>query len=190
MASRTMTLKVDLPGGQDRLKQMILYVAHQCVTTKRFGGIKLNKIVWKAYFDAFATRGAPVTGRPYQRLKLGPAPKEMVPIRREMLRDRLIRIEKIDFGDDIVEHRTIALVEPNMTHFDDDDISFVDAAIRHYWDKTGREASDDSHGPAWASRSDQDPMPYESALLSPRRPRATQMERLKQLVFDRGLLSE
>jgi hypothetical protein len=33
-------------------------------------------------------------------------------------------------------------------------------------------------------------MPYESALLSDRRPMANQMTRIRQMIYDRGLTSE
>ena len=190
MRDRTITLKFDLPGGQDRLKQMVLYVSKRCETAKRFGGIKLNKILWKSDFDAYAARGIPVTGRAYQRLRLGPAPKEMVPVRREMVSRGMIRIDQVDFGDDIVEHRTMALIEPDLANFAEGDLAYVESAIGYYWHMTGMETSDDSHGPAWMTRSDQEPMPYESALLSDRRPQTPQMARIKQLIFDRGLISE
>lgn len=166
-----LTTRVNLPGGQSRLKEMILYVAQHCARADRFGAIKLNKILWKADFDAFAERGVPVTGRDYQRLELGPAPREMPRVSNDMLRDDLIRIDRIDLGqneagEDIVEHRTIALVDPNLEKFGPDDLRFVDAAIAHYWDMTGTEASDKSHGTAWRTHHNGDLLPYELARLS------------------------
>ncbi|MFZ3235603.1 MAG: hypothetical protein WA184_09560, partial [Stellaceae bacterium] len=72
------------------------------------GLIKLNKILWKADFDAYAARNIPVTGRAYQRLELGPAPREMRPLLNEMIRARLIHLEETDFGDGVIEYRPIA----------------------------------------------------------------------------------
>lgn len=161
-----LTTRIRLPGGQDRLKQMILYIADQCATAERFGLIKLNKILWKSDFDAFAARGVPVTGRDYQRLELGPAPKEITPLYRDMLRDGLIRVDTIDFGDDVVEKRTVPLVPFDLSLFTEDDISFVDAAIVYYWRMTGTETSDDSHGTAWKTHNNGDPLPYELARLA------------------------
>lgn len=166
-----LTIRVNLPGGQSRLKEMILYVAQRCASADRFGAIKLNKILWKSDFDAFAERGVPITGRDYQRLELGPAPREMLRVSNDMLRDGLIRVDRIDLGqneagEDIVEHRTIALVEPNLEKFGPDDLRFVDAAIAHYWEMTGTEASDESHGAAWRTHHNGDPLPYELARLS------------------------
>ena len=190
MSDRKATFKVDLRGGQDRLRQMILYVAIRSRDAKRFGRIKLNKMLWKADFDAFAARGIPVTGCAYQRLRLGPAPKAMLPLYTEMLRAGLLREEVTDFGDEVEERRPIALVEPNMGYFGDEDLAFVEGAIRYYWSLTGMETSDDSHGLAWLTRTDGEPMPYQSALLSDRRPGAAQMQRLRDRIKEQGLQSE
>src|SRR5258708_531214 len=96
---------------------MILYVSERCATAKRFGKVKLNKIIWKADFDAFAARHVPVTGRPYQRLVFGPAPVEMPPLYGEMLQEGLIHIDRIDLGDNYIEHRTIPDVKPELKLF-------------------------------------------------------------------------
>jgi hypothetical protein len=162
-----LTPRIDLPGRQERLRQMILYVAQKCASAERMGLVKLNKILWKADFDAFAARGIPVTGRAYQRLELGPAPREMRPLLDKMIASGLIHLEETDFGDGVIEYRPI-VDAPKITTslFDDDDISFVDAAITHYWNMTGKETSDDSHGIAWKSRKNGEPMFYELSLIA------------------------
>ena len=187
---RRLTFKVDLPGGQDRLRQMILYVSIKSQDTPRFGRIKLNKILWKSDFDAYAARGVPVTGCAYQRLRLGPAPRAMLPLLMEMLQVGLLREEIVDFGDGIEERRPVALEQPNMSYFSDDDLTYVGEAMRYYWPLTGMETSDDSHGLAWQTRSDREPMPYQSALLSDRPPGPKQMRRLKDRIRSQGLQSE
>lgn len=190
-----LTNRINLPGGQDRLRQMILYVAHRCVEAEHFDAVKLNKILWKADFDAYAARNVPVTGREYQRLPLGPAPREMPPVYRDMLRDGLIRVENVNFGkdelgNDIIEHRTIALTEPNLARFTQDDLKFVDASITYYWNMTGAETSDDSHGAAWSTHNNGDPLPYELALLSDK-PLSDEMRfRIAARAKERGWVSQ
>lgn len=187
---RRLTFRVDLPGGQDRLRQIILYVAKANLHTERFGLIKLNKIIWKADFRAFAARGVPVTGRAYKRQKFGPVATDMLPVHRDMLRDGSICVERVDFGDGVVEHRTIAQYEPNLGNFSPEDIGFVDASIQHYRYMTGMESSDDSHGVAWTTRFNGDDMPYESSLLSDRPIGLSQMLRLEERMLERGWVSE
>ncbi|MGH7046230.1 MAG: Panacea domain-containing protein [Stellaceae bacterium] len=185
-ARRRLTYRVDLPGGQARLREMVLYVSERCADARRFGKIKLNKIIWKADFAAYAARRVPVTGRAYQRLKFGPAPIEMAPLYGEMLQDDLITVKLINVGD-YVEHRTIPTVKSEIKKlFSEDDISYVNSSIEYYWELSGEEASDDSHGVAWRSRSDGDPMPYELALLSDAAPSDEQARRILEMAEKSG----
>ena len=179
---KRLTYRVELAGGQARLRELVLYVAEQCADARRFGKIKLNKIIWKADFDAYAAQRVPVTGRAYQRLKFGPAPIEMAPLYNEMLQDDLITIERIDLGDNYIEQRTIPKVKSEIAKlFSDDDISYVKSSIEYYWELSGEETSDDSHGVAWRSRDDGDPMPYELALLSDASPSDAQAQRILEM---------
>jgi hypothetical protein len=177
---QTLTWKAHLPGGQRRLREAVLYVSKQCEGASLFGLVKLNKIMWRADFDSFAQRGQPVTGRLYQRLPQGPAPVEMVPVLNELQADGLLRIERSMVGGH-EQQRPIALSDPVMTFFSPSDVSFLDRAISAYWDKTGKETSDLSHGVAWKTREDGDPMPYELAYLSDTPLGASQKARLLKL---------
>jgi hypothetical protein len=185
-----LTYTVPLPGQQGRIRQMILYVARKCESAQYFGAIKLNKIIWKADFDAYAARRKPITGREYRRRYFGPALREMLPVHREMQREGLIRVDLRDLGDGFVEQRTVALSEADLRWFDQEDLSFVNAAIQYYWDKTGTEASDDSHGAAWRTRKDNDPMPYELAFLSDEPLDLPHLMHIENLIYEKGWASE
>ena len=161
-----LTYKVNLAGGQERLAEAILYVSEKCENAQRFGLIKLNKIIWRADFTAFAVRKVPVTGRAYQKLEFGPAPVEMRPLLREMERDKAIEIDSKQLAPDVVEQRIFAMVPANRRYFSPSDFEFLDNAIEYYWDKTGMEASDDSHDIGWKTREIGDEMPYELVFLS------------------------
>lgn len=161
-----LTYRVHLEGGQERLAEAILYVSEASQKASRFGLIKLNKIIWRADFSAFAARRIPVTGRAYQRLQMGPAPIEMRPLLNEMADMGQIEIDRIELGPGVVEQRVVPLLPPHRRFFSPTDLEFLDAAIEYYWEKTGTESSDDSHGIAWKTRDDGDEMPYDLALLS------------------------
>jgi hypothetical protein len=162
-----LTYKVNLPGGQDRLREMILYVSSKCASAPRFGKLKLNKILWKADFDAFAKRGVPVTGRSYQRLENGPAPIEMPPVLAELVDAGELRFDITTFGGGMAEERPLATRPARLSKFfSEDDLAFVDAAIEYFWDMSATASSDASHGLAWKTRGDLTAMPYEAAYLS------------------------
>jgi hypothetical protein len=181
-----LTYRVELPGGDGRLREMVLYVSQKAAEMPRYGKTKLNKILWEADFSAFAERGVPVTGRPYQKLQAGPAPVEMLTILAEMEGDGLISIEPVDFGQGIVEQRVVAKTNPALRFFSADDLSFMDRAIERLWDMTARQASDHSHGVAWKTREELDPLPYETALLSDEELKGEALARIKERAYEHG----
>lgn len=184
---RPPTLSVELPGGVDRLRQLVLHIAERLSDAQHFGVIKLNKVLWWADFRSFAERGVPVTGREYKRLEHGPAPREMPWLQREMLDAELIRVERDETVETWTELRTVALAAADLSMFSPEDLGFVDRAITRYRDLTAMQTSDDSHGAAWKSRNNGDPMPYELALLSDVPLGRKQFLRLRSLVDAAGL---
>ena len=173
------TYRIDLSGGQRRLKEAILYVAKQGRPMKFFGRIKLNKIIWRADFRSFYERHQPVTGRTYQKLKWGPALIEMMPVMQDLFREDLLVEEPEQHGGK-TEYRPVAKADPVLRLFSPEDIEFLDESLRHYWNKTGTEASDESHGIAWKSRQIGDAIPYEAAYFEDKPlPKAT-LQRLAE----------
>ena len=184
-----LTWQVRLPGGQKRLREIVIFVSVECASAEYFGLVKLNKIIWRADFQAFARRGVPVTGRQYQRLSKGPAAIEMLPVLNELQSEGAIRLEGrivIDYP----EKRPVALVRPNLRLFSEDDMHYVREAIKHYWSMTGAETSDESHGMAWRTREDGMPIPYESIFLSDAPLDNLQRHKLLELARQRNWHSE
>ncbi len=180
-----LTYKVDLPGGQSRLREAAIYVMRKCESAASFGLTKLNKTLWRADFEAYAQRRVPVTGRLYQRLAQGPAPVEMPIVLQDLLRDGLVAIESRQVYQ-FTEKRPIAKVEPSMRYFSPDDLKYLDEAIRFYWDRSGRGASKQSHGVAWETRADGEPMPYNLAILSDAKLTPEQGRRFAAIGAERG----
>ncbi len=184
-----LTFKVHLAGGQQRLTEAILYVSERCRDAPRFGLTKLNKTIWRADFNAFAVRKVPVTGRAYQKLPHGPAPVEMRPLLRELEQNGTIEIDRIDLGNEMVEQRVFAIMPANGRFFSQSDLEFLNEAIDHYWNKTGTEASEDSHDIGWRTRDVGDEMPYELAFLSDQELEPTPLDKFVEMGRARGWTS-
>lgn len=182
------TYRVDLSGGQRRLKEAILYVAQKGQGMGFFGRIKLNKILWRADFRSFYERGQPVTGRPYQKLEWGPALTEMVLVMHDLLREDLLTEETQVHGER-TEYRPVAKVDPVLKFFSPEDLEFLDESLRHYWDMTGTESSDESHGIAWQTRNIGDGIPYESSFFEDRPLPHGTLQKLARLAVSLGLRS-
>jgi hypothetical protein len=174
--------QIPLPGGgRRRLREAIIYVVKRCHNAEHFGKIKLNKILWRADFTAFLERGKPVTGTQYLRLQYGPAPLWSGIMLGDMQAAGLIELEPrrvIDYD----EMRPVLRRDVPIRFLSESDLAYLDKAIEHYWNMTGRETSDDSHGVAWRTRDDGDPIPYESAYLS-NRPLS---EKMKNILSEKG----
>ena len=73
--------------NRNKLKELILLIAHECEDHTYFGAIKLNKILFFCDFRAFAELGKSITGAEYVALEHGPVPRILVPVRNEMTRN-------------------------------------------------------------------------------------------------------
>lgn len=161
--SERVTYKVSLQGGQDRMKEAILYVCQKAADFSYFGLVKLNKILWRADFRSYKDRQIPVTGRQYQRQPQGPVTVDMPPLLNDLLGAGLLGWAETSVPN---EKRPMANAKPVMRWFSPDDVGYLDEAIAHYKHMTATDASIQSHGVAWEVRENGDPMPYEASLLS------------------------
>lgn len=173
---------ISVPHGQQKFRELILYISQKCADAPSFGATKLNKILFYSDFEAFYRFGEPITGAPYRRLKNGPAPKALLPARRQLEAEGALRLQKPDnydeMPDDAIgfaigprgpnfsEHRTVALRAPYLDIFTDAELEVVDYIIQEFWDDTNTSSSKRSHNDIkWLSRNDMDDIPYEAAYL-------------------------
>ena len=183
---RKFTERVRLPGDDSRLKEMIVYIASKCQEDPGFGAVKLNKILFRADFQAYRLRGRPVTGTAYFRLKYGPAPKAMMPVMRELHSEDAVRTQRRIVGG-LEQKRPIALRPANLSYFSGEDIAIVDDIISELWGRSAVAVSDESHGIQWQTRADREPIPYESAYLSDAPVTADDVQRAGELIRDLGI---
>ena len=153
-------------NGKEKLKELILHITEKRLEEKNFGATKLNKILWLSDFYSYANFGIPITGVEYQKLRNGPAPQMLFPIRKQMEIDKDIKMKMqlIGFYD---VHRIIPLRDPNYELFNSIEITFVDKVIDEIANNmNATQMSDLSHGIAWKIAKIGNPIPYESVFLS------------------------
>jgi hypothetical protein len=182
---KDMTFKFDEPYGDDRLKELLLYISKKCQEDETFGATKLNKILYFSDFISFTMRGEPITGVEYMRLGQGPVPKRMKPITRELEEDHKISIQSRDyFG--LEQQRVIPLVEANLDVFKPQDIAIVDEVIQKLWGDSAKKVSDMSHGIAWKLFEDKESIPYEASYLSNAVPTQEDIDWAEELIAKYG----
>ena len=160
------TFAVPDAESEVRLRELILYIATECQDDVSFGATKLNKILWWSDFLSFAEYGEPITGIEYQRLRNGPAPRRLLPVRDQMVaRGDIVMAEVMGRGG-YIEQRLVPLRAATLDVFDSTDIATVDYVIKALRRRTARGVSNLSHGKAWEVASDGDRIPYEAVFLS------------------------
>lgn len=165
--SRTpnVTYKTRFPEGQMRFRELLVYIAQKCEEDPAFGATKLNKLLFYADFRAFFRHGQPITGAEYQRLPRGPAPRALLPVRRELAEEGAIAQEARHTGVG-EQNRVRANRDADVSLFTSSEMAIVDEVIDEFWGKNAVDVSNQSHGIAWSSRRDGDSIPYEAAYLS------------------------
>ena len=161
------TFAFDIPDGEKRLGELILYVSMKCADDQTFGATKLNKILWLSDFMAYARYAAPITGVEYQRLANGPAPRCLVPVRKTLVEAGALVISKRQTFGRYVQKRPVPLREPDLGIFTSEQVALVDEVITGLWNMNATETSQWSHGKAWrAAVSDGELIPYEAVFVS------------------------
>lgn len=168
-----------------RFKDLILYVADQCVDDPTFSKVKLLKILFFSDFESFGTYGQPITGMPYRKMPYGPVPVDFPRIQEEMLRNNQITIHSRR----VYEHtsqRLFPLQKASLDVLLARDIAIVDGWIRFFWKKTAKAVSEYSHGKAWKITAESELIPYEAVFISDELVTLEDVERTKELAAKYG----
>jgi hypothetical protein len=148
-----------------KMKELILYLASKSEADPRFSSTKLNKLLFYCDFAAYRDLGRSITGHSYQKLPFGPAPKAMLPILDQMKRDRdCVEVEKDHFG--LRQRRVQAGRAPETKLFSADELRVADRIVADLWESSAAEVSDLSHDfIGWKAAALNEVIPYETVFV-------------------------
>lgn len=163
-------------NSEQKLAELMLYVARRSEGHSTFGAVKLNKLLWAADFTAYGRTGAAITGQEYFKLENGPAPRKLVPIRKQLLDSGDAAIQKVQTYSGNPQERLIALRDADLSCFTGEQIAIVDEIVERCKRWTGTDASLWSHEfPAWNAAALKETIPYETVFISNRRLTETEL---------------
>ena len=168
--------KSSIEMDEAKFRELILYIADKCSDDPDFGATKLNKILFYSDFMMYGKSGKPITGATYFKLPKGPAPKKLVPIRKQMETEQLLAVQiKERFGKE--QHRAIPLRQADLSKFDAVEISLVDEVIKTFCGANAETASSVSHREmGWQIAASKEDIPYEAVFLSSKPPTEDEIE--------------
>ena len=149
-----------------RLCELMLHVARKSSEDKNFGATKLHKLLWWSDTESFARLGKSITGTRYQKLPHGPGATRLKPVQDQLVLDGDAEVDVVDFPNGFRQHRLVALRDPDLSAFTEDQLAIIDDVIEQYWEKTGAEVSELSHGPAWQVAKLRGRLPYDAVFLT------------------------
>jgi hypothetical protein len=164
-------------ANEPKLRELIIYIASLSEKDDAFGAVKLNKLLFRADFNAYLQTGKPITGVEYFALENGPAPRTIKKLLSFMERRGEIAVRKKDyFGKE--QHRVLPLRSPDMSRFSVDEVNLVFRLIQRYWGESGTSMSNESHEfLGWSSAKLRETIPYSVALVSNREPTLDEIRR-------------
>lgn len=166
---------------EDKLKELIIYVAEKCMEDPTFGATKLSKILYFADFLTCGERGVAITGATYIKLPRGPVPQELASAQDDLEKSGAIRVRKVPYYA-YMQHRIIPIREAKLDLFSAEEIALVDAIIQKLWGVNAADISHYTHRLAgWRIAEDGDVIPYESVFLSDERLTEDDIRRAKEL---------
>jgi hypothetical protein len=163
-----------------KFKEMILYFSQRGIDEGLvIGSTKLNKLMAFSDFEAFAELGAPITGATYQRLPLGPAARQLVPMRNQLLGDKEARWKENQENewDDVL----IPISTPNLKVFEAPQLRIMDRVFVELRPYNAKASSDLSHErlAGWRVLKNKETIPYETFVVSSNPPPKEVMDRLR-----------
>jgi hypothetical protein len=155
-------------ADEEKLGELILYVAGQLLDDPTGGATKLNKVLYFAECAHIRTHGVPITGVAYQKLPQGPAPRQLVPVRERLIEQGDATLEEGQyFGRPL--HRLVPHRGPRVKALSPEDLTTVDQVITALWGNTASQVSDRSHQElGWIMVDEYEDIPLSTAYLPPR----------------------
>lgn len=172
----------------ERLKNLILYVAERSRDDPFFGAVKLNKILYYVDFRAYRELGYSITGAEYQKLPEGPAPRELLKTRRQLLTEGRIKLENHQVFN-YVQQRIILVgpADDALAAFTPAEAAIIEDVLATVRGKSGTEVSEMSHREAgWKLATFYETIPYDTAWIPPK---DTELDE-ESLAIARDALSE
>ena len=170
----------------EKLCELMLYIADQSLSDRAFGAVKLNKLLWYIDVEAYRKLGRTITGAEYRHLQEGPAPPA------NKARDYLVsvgraEVQRIPTGKKDQE-RLVPKQPPKEELFTSEELRLARGIIEKYWNENGTSLSNKTHKEyPYRLTKEKQVIPWELTLISTEPPTKKQIEMGRTIAQKRGL---
>jgi hypothetical protein len=147
-------------------RELVLYIAARSETHRRFGKVKLHKILWRSDFLAYDELGESITGAEYLKQPMGPWAKQLDPVIDQLVAEKAALVHEQPVPGKRGQQRIIALRPADLSVFTVQQISLVETVIDDLRELTSKQVSDLSHEfIGWKLAHPGEVIPYETVHL-------------------------
>jgi uncharacterized phage-associated protein len=176
---------VETRYDENKLQELMLYVAQQLESDRAGGATKLNKVLYFADFAHVRRTGHPITGAEYQKLPQGPAPRRLIPVRRRLIESGEAELRAESYLG-YEQHRLVAKRDPDLSLLSADEMDSVNRVLEDLAHLTAAQVSALSHAePGWQLVDEGERIPYEAALIAPEQMETPTSRRLATEIAER-----
>jgi hypothetical protein len=183
-----------MPFNRGKFKELVVYL---CAASERagddgFGMVKLNKLLYRADFEAYRLTGHAITGETYQKQEFGPVARDLPIVLDELGAAGRLRWQSIPRGPHVRSVPTMT-DDPDavadMSLFSPDERDVIERTLGELAVYGGKRSSEWSHeeSAGWkAARDYGEAIPYSSTFISTEPISAEDLKRARRFVHERG----
>ena len=172
-------------NGDDKLRELVLYISSQSAEDSKFGVTKLSKALFFSDFTAYDQLGESITGEHYMRLEYGPVP-ERLSIAQEMIQNGDLESEEIEYYG-FRQRRLIPLREADLSSFSEDELRIVDEVLASLDNLNASDLTNLTHDfIGWQLADSGERIPYPTVFLSHQPVTRGDRRRARELVKEYG----
>jgi uncharacterized phage-associated protein len=176
---------MDVRYDEAKFAELILYVSDRLRADRAGGATKLNKVIFFAEFTHLRRHHRPISGCAFQKLEHGPAPRQLVPVRKRLIAQADAEL----VSEDVLGRRQQRLVPKRKAHadaFTEDELATIEDVLDQLAGLTAKQVSDLSHEePGWHLCEFGETIPPAAALLGARQVSTPTSRRVAREIMER-----
>ncbi len=176
---------MDVAYDADKFTEMVVHVAGRLKDDRAGGATKLNKVLFFAEFTHLRRHHRVISGCEFQKLPHGPAPRQLLPVRKKLIGSGAAELVEEDFLGR-PQQRLIPSRAANLDVFSDDELQTIEDVLEQLAGMTGNQVSELSHQePGWRLSEVGETIPFSAAFLGFPQVETRTSERLSESVGER-----
>ncbi len=176
---------MDVAYVEDKFAELLLHVSSRLQGDRAGGATKLNKVLFFVEFTHLRRHHRVVSGCQFLKLPHGPAPHQLLPVRRRLVDSGAAELIEEDFLGR-PQHRLVPKRAADLTWFTAEEMQTIEDVLDQLEGMTGTQVSELSHQePGWRLTEIGETIPFSTAFLDFPQAATPTSERLSKSVAER-----